>query len=361
MSPTNTAALAGGVALGGALLSFSKSAAQVGPDIVKPATKTVYLESLDKLRSGLEDAFKDRGGVDPGAPCVAKRKRFRLRSRDLISEVLNDLRCAIDSLDTLNIHLNVENPDPTVIADDLQAVGTRAQDLETDESDDDDDDDETTTTSKTTTASETTTESETATKRELTSQRTTDTSKTTNSVPRTSASMTTTVTNSNPTSLQTTTATKTWSSVSKTSASRTATVSSGQMSNATCYTGSEYLFPASATAPAANDGQSLAFQLAKLALATFFAMDPPLAFTARFPTSTLTKNHSITMSSSEMISTLTQSSRSLLVVRSSSSNINWAFAQSSLGRSVAATPKLTNPNAVPIPGQNGVAGCVYEM
>ena len=112
------AALADGIALGGALLLFSKNAAEVGPDIVKPATKTATLKSLDTIQSDLENAFKALKGVDTGGPCIAKTKRFKSRKRDIISDLLNDIRCAIDSVNNLQIHLNVEDPDPAVVADD---------------------------------------------------------------------------------------------------------------------------------------------------------------------------------------------------------------------------------------------------
>lgn len=347
INPTNSAALADGIALGGALLSFSKSAAQVGPDIVKPPIKTDFLKSLETIESDLENAFKDRGGVDTRAPCVAKMKRFRLRNRDLLSEVLNDFECAIDSVNSLKIHLSMEDPDPTVIANDLEAVGTRAQELETDETDDDDDDDD----DKTATTSDATTTSD------PTSQRASNTLKTSSSVSRSYASMATTSSTSDRTSQQTTAILTTLSSISKSSASRTATVSSGQTSNATCYTGSEYLFPASATAPAAADSQSVAFQLANFALADFFAMDPPVAFTAESPVSTLAKNSSMTTSSSKISSTFTQSRQGFLTT--SSSEMNSAFI--SLPRSTINPKYISRPIATPVPGQNGVAQCVYEM
>ena len=351
INPTNSPALADGIALGGVLLSFSKSAAQVGPDIVKTPIKTDFLKSLENIESDLENAFKDRGRVDTGAPCVAKRKRFRLRNRDLLSEVLNDFECAIDSVNSLKIHLSMEDPDPTVIADDLEAVGTRAQELETDETDDDDDDDD-----KTATTSETTTTSETITKSDPTSQRATDTLKPSNSVSRSYTNMATTSSTNDQTSQQTTAILTASSSISKISASRTATMSSSQASNATCYTGSEYLFPASATAPASADGQSVAFQLANFAVSNFFAMDPPVPFIANSPVSTVAKNNSITTSSSKTSSAFTQSSQSFLTVTTSSSKINSAFTSLPINPTY-----ISSPIATPVPGQNGVAQCVYEM
>ena len=357
INPTNSAALADGIALGGALLSFYKSAAQIGPDIVKPPIKTDSLKSLETIESDLGDAFKDRGGVDTGAPCVAKKKRFRLRNRDLISQVLNDFRCAIDSVNTLKIHLSMENPDPTVLADDLEAVGTRAQELETDETDDDDDDDDdkTATTSETTTTSEA---SETTTKSDSRSQRATNTLTTSSSVSRSYASMATRSSTSDPTSQQTTILT-TSSSISKSSASRTPTMSSGQSSNATCYTGSEYLFPASATASAPGDSQSVAFHLANFALSNFFAMDPPVPFTAKSPFSTLAKNSSMTKPSSKTSSAFTQSSQSFLTVTTALSEMHPAFTP--LPSSTINPTYISRPIAAPVPGQNGVAQCVYEM
>lgn len=130
-----------------------------------------------------------------------------------------------ESINTLQIHLNVESPDSTVIADDLDVVGEWGQQLETDAENDDDDDDETTTAS------------------DPTSQRTKFTSRTPGSVPRSSAS-------------------------------RTATISSGQSSNATCYTGSEYPFPAWATFPAAAQHQSAVFTMLDFDLSGSFAVDP---------------------------------------------------------------------------------------
>lgn len=248
MSPTNSAVLSDGIALGAALLLFSKNAAKVGPDIVKPPTKTSSLKTLETIRSNLENAFKERGGIDTGGPCVVKTKRFRLMNRDLASLLLNDFRCAIDSVNTLRIDLDVTNPDPSVIADDLTVIGTWAQELETDEeSEDDDGDDETTTT------------------KDSTSQRISASSKLS-------------------------------SSASRSSASRTSTISSALSINATCYTGSEYQFPGSATASVAADSQSVVFKLRDFALSSFFAMDPPVRFTTNQNSSWATKTSTKTSS-----------------------------------------------------------------
>lgn len=349
--PTNTAALADGIALGGALLLFSKNAAGVGPDIVKLPAKSSALKSLETVRSNLEDAFKERGGVDTGGPCVVKTKHFRLRKRDLASLLLNDFRCAIDSVDTLQIHLNAEKPDPSVISDDLIVAGTWGQELETDEEsgeDDDDDDDETTTTS------------------DPMSQRTSAPSKVSSTVSRSSASST---------AQRTTTTSKTSSTVSRSSASGTSTISSSLSINATCYTGSEYLFPGSATASVAADSQSVAFELRDLALSSFFAMDPPERFTTSRNSTWTTKSSNTTSSTTTGPYSIAPSSSSW-VAACSPTSLTYPAVPPSSGASSDATancdysslPSLTiNPSSVPnavatpVPGQRGIAQCVYEM
>ncbi len=383
-SPTNVAALTDGIALGGALLLFSKNAAEVGPNIVKPATKTASLKSLATIQSKLERAFKDLKGVDTGGPCIAKTKRFKPRKRDILSDLQNDFRCAIDSVNSLQIHLNVEDPDPTVVADDLAVVGKWAQELETDEErKDDDDDDETSTTSTTTIKSTKTTTSN------LTPQRTMTTSRTS-------------------------------SSVSRKSASRTATVSSGHSFNATCYTGPEYLFPASAAASAAAGSQSVVFKMLDFALSSFFAMDPPVPFPTTIPNSTWVMENSVTISQSELNSGIAQTSQVFPIVSRTTKSPNtialpscmgdgspnfrptvsqvqikrlprlipreksWCICATSLtypalqtsGAGIRATancaytslPSSTidptsvpNTMATPVPGQNGISQCVYEM
>lgn len=377
VNPTNSAALADGFALGGALLSFSKNAAQLGPNIIKPPTKTASLKSLDGIISNLENAFKDRGGVDTGGSCVAKRKRFRLRNRGLVSDLLNAFRCAINGAYILKKDLSAESPDLAVIPDDLEEIETWAEELKTDESDnndddDDDDNDETTTTAKTRNpTSQTTHTSETSnlksrssaseitttTASDSTSQPTIIISRTSSSVPRSHASGTTVVTASRLTSQRTTAISKRSSSVSQDSANQTATVSSGQSTNATCYTGPELLFPASATASAVAVNQSAAFQLAAFVLSSFFAMDPPEPFTTASPNSTWARIITMTKSSSTMSSDLARSRQGLLVVpKSTTSPESDALPSSTMNSSF-----ISNAIATPVPGQNGIAQCVYEM
>ena len=137
INPTGTAALADGVVLGAALLSFSKSAAQIGPDIVKAQTKTASLKALRTIEADLEDAFKDRGGIDTGSPCLTGEQRLRFRRRSLLDTILNAFRCAIRSVSTLIGHLSEQTPDPTVIEDGLVDLGKWAEELEKDEESED--------------------------------------------------------------------------------------------------------------------------------------------------------------------------------------------------------------------------------
>ena len=206
INPTGTVALADGVFLGAALLSFSKSASQIGPDILKAQTKTASQKALQTIKSDLENAFKDRGGTDTGAPCVAGQRRLSFRRRDLVHRILNAFRCAIQSVDTLSGHLSESNPDPAVIIDDLEVVGTWAEELEQDEESDDDE-------SKTQSDND-------------------EASTTSEQEPRTSP----------PSTFATRTpTTKSWNSLSSTASVLS---SSTILSNATFYSGLEYAFPA---------------------------------------------------------------------------------------------------------------------
>ncbi|CAF9919701.1 hypothetical protein IMSHALPRED_004703 [Imshaugia aleurites] len=340
-NPTDSAALADGIALGGALLLFAKNAAQVGPNIVKPPSKTSALKALGTVKADLEDAFKDRGGIDTGTPCVTKRKRDRLRERGLISLVMNAFRCAIKSLNTLQTDLKVDFPDPGVIADDLDVVEESAQDLQKDEENDDDDDD-----------------NETATMNNSKSGRTEPTSKILSSTSTSPATRTTKIssksgraretsssastgpasrnTKSSPTSKRTKTISKTSIPASRSSAGRTSTISSGQLPSATCYTGPEYAFPASSTDPAA-DSQSVAFKLLGFALSNFFAMDPPAPFTTASPNSTQATKGSLVTSSSGTISEIGQTPQGFLVVPTSRSTPDPISLPSCMGDATSVT------------------------
>ena len=102
---------------------------------------------------------------------------------------------------------------------------------------------------------------------------------------------------------------RTSSFVSRKSESRTATISSGRSFNATCYTGPEYIFPASATVSAAADSQSIVFKVLDIALSSFFAMDPPVPFTTTIPNSTWVIETSVTTSQSELYLAISQTSQ----------------------------------------------------
>ena len=234
-------ALADGVVLGAALLSFSKSAAQIGPEILKAQTKTASQKALQTIKSDLESAFKDRGGADTGAPCVAGKRRLRFRRRDLVDRILNDFRCAIQSVNTLSGHLSESNPDPTVIGDDLVDIGTWAQELEEDEQSDDDDD---------------------------TKTRSDDDETSTTSEQESKASRVSKVT----TGISTT---KSWISISS---SASVLSSSLMTSNATFYPGSEYAYPAIATMSAS--AQSAEIRIIRNALSKFYAIGSISAITA---------------------------------------------------------------------------------
>ncbi len=231
INPTGTVALADGVFLGAALLSFSKSASQIGPDILKAQTKTASQKALQTIKSGLEIAFKDRGGTDTGAPCVAGQRRLRFRRRSLVDRILNAFRCAIRSVDTLSGHLSEPNPDPTVIIDDLVVVGTWAEELEKDEESDDDE-------SKTQSDND-------------------ESSTTSEQEPKTSPSST--IATRTPT-------TKAWNSLSSTASILS---SSTMLSNATFYSGLEYAFPAFTSMSAVT--QSAEIKIIGNALSKFYA------------------------------------------------------------------------------------------
>lgn len=105
---------------------------------MKAQTKTASQKALQTIKADLEDAFKDRGGIDIEDPCAAGEKRLRFRRRSLADSILNAFKCAIQSVNTLSGHLSGQNPDPAVIKDDLVDVGKWAEELEKDvESDDD--------------------------------------------------------------------------------------------------------------------------------------------------------------------------------------------------------------------------------
>lgn len=250
VNPTSTAALADGVILGAALLSFSKSAAQIGPGILEAQTKTASQKALQTIKSNLEGAFKERGGADTGAPCVSGKQRLRFRRRGLVDRILNAFRCAIQSVNTLSGHLSEPNPDTTVIGDDLVDIGTWAEELEEDEQSDDDD------TKTHSDNDETKTTSQQESKASRTSQVATRTS-----TPRTSANTS-------------------WTS-SRSSASVMS--SSTMLSNATFYPGLEYTYPAVVTMSAS--AQSAEILIIGKALSKFYANDS-ISATKASPTRT---------------------------------------------------------------------------
>ncbi|KAL8700003.1 MAG: hypothetical protein Q9201_005684 [Fulgogasparrea decipioides] len=138
-----------GIIIGGLLSRLSNSAKSYSTDITIPAAKTAFLEDIDDTEHELETLFKNLGGsLPPDTGGCSSGGGGGLG--DLIGDIFNTVRCAINSVNTLKGHVDIPEPDFPTIERDLVDVGTLAENIDenddnNDEDDDDDDDDDSST------------------------------------------------------------------------------------------------------------------------------------------------------------------------------------------------------------------------
>ncbi|KAL9599991.1 MAG: hypothetical protein Q9219_003460 [cf. Caloplaca sp. 3 TL-2023] len=178
IEPDSPAATSDGYIIGGLLAGLSKSAAGYSNDITIPATKTAFLQDIEDTEGQLETLFTNMGGKlppDTGGCSGGARKRRRGLG-DLVGDVFNTVRCAINSVNTLKGHIDVPKPDFPTINGDLKDIGSLSENIddnkENDEEDEDDDDDDDSSTDDQDSTKEPSTKEEASTKEESTKQST---------------------------------------------------------------------------------------------------------------------------------------------------------------------------------------------
>ena len=91
-----------GVLVGGLLVRLSKSAKRLSNDNTILAIKTAFIDYVEDIKDQLEKLVKDMGSTLP--PDTSGRSGGARKSRglgDLVGDIFNTVRCAINSLDTL--------------------------------------------------------------------------------------------------------------------------------------------------------------------------------------------------------------------------------------------------------------------
>ncbi|KAL8993521.1 MAG: hypothetical protein Q9188_007310 [Gyalolechia gomerana] len=135
-------ATSNGFIIGGLLSDLSKSAKSYSNEITIPATKTAFLDDIDDTENQLETLFKDMGGTlppDTGGCSSGARKQKRAIG-DLIGDVFNTVRCAINSVDTLKSHVDIPEPDLPTIEGDLDDIGSLSENIDSNTENDNNDD-----------------------------------------------------------------------------------------------------------------------------------------------------------------------------------------------------------------------------
>ncbi|KAL8876247.1 MAG: hypothetical protein Q9198_005525, partial [Flavoplaca austrocitrina] len=102
-----------GFVIGDLLFGLSRSAESYSNDITIPATKTALLQDIDDTEHQLETLFKNMGGTLPPdtGGCSGRTRKQKRGLGDLVGDIFNTVRCAINSLDTLKGHVNIPEPD----------------------------------------------------------------------------------------------------------------------------------------------------------------------------------------------------------------------------------------------------------
>lgn len=141
VEPQSPVATSDGIIIGRLLADLSKSAKGYSNDITIPATKTKFLDDIDDTEHKLETMFKDMGGKTPPdtGGCSGGARKHKRGLGDLVGDIFNTVRCAINSLNSLKGHIDVPDPDIRTIGADLDDIGTLADEIG--DKDDDDDDD----------------------------------------------------------------------------------------------------------------------------------------------------------------------------------------------------------------------------
>ncbi|KAL8935186.1 MAG: hypothetical protein Q9211_004828, partial [Gyalolechia sp. 1 TL-2023] len=139
-------ATSNGFIIGGLLSDLSKSAKSYSNEITIPATKTAFLDDIDDTEHQLETLFKNMGGTLPPdtGGCSGGARKQRRAIGDLIGDVFNTVRCAINSVDTLKSHVDIPEPDFPTIEGDLDQIGSLSENIDNNTENDNDGDDSST-------------------------------------------------------------------------------------------------------------------------------------------------------------------------------------------------------------------------
>ncbi|KAL8773774.1 MAG: hypothetical protein Q9209_001542 [Squamulea sp. 1 TL-2023] len=131
-----------GIVIGGLLSRLSNSAKSYSTDITIPATKTAFLEDIDDTEHELETLFRNLGGSLPPDTGGCSSGGGGGGLGDLVGDIFNTVRCAINSVNTLKGHVDIPEPDFPAIEGDLIDVRTLAENIDENDNNDDDDDDD---------------------------------------------------------------------------------------------------------------------------------------------------------------------------------------------------------------------------
>ena len=137
ISSSGLAASSEGVIVGGLLFSLSRIAKSYSNDITIPATRTTFINDIEDTEHKLETLFTDMGGKLPPDTSGCSSSKLKRGLVSLIGDVFNTVRCAINRLDTLKIHVDTPEPDFPIIDDDLKDIGSLADDIDKNGDDDD--------------------------------------------------------------------------------------------------------------------------------------------------------------------------------------------------------------------------------
>lgn len=136
IAPRGTTASSDGVIFGGLLSSLS--ATIHGIDLTIPTVKAQIKEDVENIINKASNLFDDLGGTDPKGSCGQTSKLKRLLNpfsglENLAGDITKIIGCADEVLNTLKENLDKDTPDPKLIDDLLEDLGTLAGETDPDE------------------------------------------------------------------------------------------------------------------------------------------------------------------------------------------------------------------------------------
>ncbi|KAL8720006.1 MAG: hypothetical protein Q9225_003077 [Loekoesia sp. 1 TL-2023] len=136
IAPSGTTASSDGVIFGGLL--FSLSATIHGIDLTIPTIKAQIQEDVENTINKASDLFDDLGGTDSKGSCDHTSKLKRLSNpfsglENLAGDMTKIIGCADEVLNTLKDNLDKDTPDPELIDDLLEDLGTLAGETDPDD------------------------------------------------------------------------------------------------------------------------------------------------------------------------------------------------------------------------------------